>query len=33
MNDIKQQLLLKIGNTSERGDRVKEQIQKKKGTT
>ena len=32
MNDIKQQLLLKIGNTSERGDRVKEQIQKKKGT-
>lgn len=31
MNNIKQQLLLKIGDTSERADRVKEQIQKKKG--
>lgn len=31
MNDIKQQLLLKIGDTSERADRVQEQIQKKKG--
>ena len=31
MNDIKQQLLLKIGDTSERTARVQEQIQKKKG--